>query len=128
MELIQQRTHRDVAGLLYMANMVVTTFGRDGSTISTREGEFFTPATPARTEVDPVGAGDAYRAGLLFGLLCGRTIIEAGRIASVAATYVIEQKGTIEHSYSLKDFEQRYKTSYDESLHLGEVRKPARRG
>ncbi len=127
MELIQQRTHRDVPSLLYLATMVVTTFGRDGSTISTREGEFFVPATPASTEVDPVGAGDAYRGGLLLGLLSGRTIVESARIASVAAAYVVEQKGTIEHSYSLEDFEHRYKTSYGEPLGPGDRQKLVRR-
>jgi adenosine kinase len=121
-ELIQQRTKRDIAGLLYLANKVVTTFGRDGSSISTREGEYYVPAAPARAEVDPVGAGDAYRAGLVFGLLTGRTVIEAGQIASVAAAYVVERKGTIEHSYSLEEFEQRYQNSYGLPLGPGAKR------
>ncbi|HCF99230.1 MAG TPA: carbohydrate kinase family protein [Chloroflexi bacterium] len=125
LELIRQRTTRDVPGLLLLAEMVVTTFGRDGSTISTRDGEFFVPAAPAGVEVDPVGAGDAYRAGLVFGLLTGRTIVEAGRIASVAAAYVVEQKGTVEHSYSQDEFQKRYQDAYHEPLSTSKGRKLA---
>lgn len=118
LELIRQRTTRDIPGLLLLAEMVVTTFGRDGSTMSTRDGETFVPAAPAGVEVDPVGAGDAYRAGLVFGLLTGRTIVEAGRIASVAAAYVVEQKGTVEHSYTHDEFQKRYRDAYGEPLRI----------
>ncbi len=127
MELVQQRTKRDVPGLLVLAEMIVTTFGRDGSTICTRNGEHFIPAAAARIEVDPVGAGDAYRAGLVFGLLAHRPIVDAGRIGSVAAAYVVEQKGTIEHYYTLEEFGQRYREAYGEPLGIGDGRKLARR-
>ena len=118
MELVQQRTRRNAQDLLLLAEMVVTTFGRDGSTISTRAGEHFIPPAPVRVEVDPVGAGDAYRAGLLFGLLTDHSIVESGCIASVAAAYAVEYKGTIEHSYSHSEFELRYFETYKRSIQI----------
>jgi adenosine kinase len=113
-ELVRQRTGRDDDGLLELAEMVVTTFGRDGSEIATRDGVFKIPPARARKEVDAVGAGDAYRAGLVVGLLQGGGIERAGRIASLAASYVVEQTGTIEHAYTREEFSERFRNVYGE--------------
>ena len=115
LELIRQRTGRDQRSLLELAEIVVTTLGREGSRILTRDGEREIPPAPARREVDPVGAGDAYRAGLVHGLLSGMDIERAGRIASLAATFVVEQTGTIEHRYTRDEFAERYRQAYGES-------------
>jgi adenosine kinase len=116
LELIMQRTGHDADGLLDLAEMVVTTLGRDGSRIATRSGTVEIPPAPARMESDPTGAGDAYRAGLVAGLLRGLDLEEAGRVASLAATYVIEQVGTVEHSYTFSEFSERYKESFATDL------------
>jgi adenosine kinase len=63
-------------------------------------------------EVDPTGCGDAYRAGLVAGLLRGLALHEAGRIASLAATYAVEHVGTIEHSYTRAEFSERHRESF----------------
>ncbi len=115
LELIRQRTGCDQRGLLDWAEIVVTTLGREGSRIFTRDGEFAIPPAPARREVDPVGAGDAYRAGLVHGMLAGMGVERAGRIASLAATYAVEQTGTIEQRYTLDEFAGRYREAYGES-------------
>jgi adenosine kinase len=114
-ELVRQRTGRDEDGLLELAAMVVTTFGRDGSEIATREGKVRIPPAPARREVDPVGAGDAYRAGLVSGLLRGGGLELAGRIGSLAASYVVEQTGTVEHAYTRDEFAARFREAYGKS-------------
>ena len=74
------------------------------------------PAAPARQVVDPTGAGDAYRAGLVAGLLRGLLAAEAGRIASLASSYVVEQGGTIEHRYSMPEFAKRYRSAFGTAL------------
>jgi len=112
LELIRQRTGRDESGLLELAEVVVTTLGREGSRIATRDGHFTIPPAPARQEVDPVGAGDAYRAGLVHGLLAELGVERAARIASLAATYVVEQTGTIEHRYTRDEFADRFREAY----------------
>jgi adenosine kinase len=116
LELIMQRTGHAIERLVELAEIVVTTLGRGGSRIATRNGIVEIPPAPARTETDPTGAGDAYRAGLVSGLLRGLELAEAGRVASLAATYVIEQVGTMEHSYTPADFSQRYKEAFGTSL------------
>jgi adenosine kinase len=118
LELIRQRTGRDEGGLLELAELVVTTLGRHGSRVATREGPFAIPAAPARTVVDPTGAGDAYRAGFASGLLRGLNVEQAGRLAGLAATYAVEQVGTIEHSYTWEEFKRRYSESFGEELPL----------
>jgi adenosine kinase len=115
-ELIQERTGRDIDGLLELTEMVVTTLGRDGSRIATRERTVEIPPAPARKEADPVGAGDAYRAGLVHGLLTGKSVDVAGRIASLAGSYVVEQTGTVEHHYTREEFDARYAEAFAGAL------------
>jgi len=116
LELIEQRTSRDEKGLLELAEIVVTTLGRDGSRIATRQGTVEIPAAQPLRESDPTGAGDAYRAGLVAGMLRGLDLDAAGRVASLAATYVIEQVGTIEHDYTPAEFSRRYQESFGTEL------------
>ena len=115
-ELIHERTGRDMQGLLDLAEMVVTTLGRNGSRITTREGSVEVPAAPALREADPTGAGDAYRAGLVAGLLRGMDLPSSGRVASLAATYAVEQVGTIEHHYTHEEFSVRCRECFDLDL------------
>jgi adenosine kinase len=114
LELIRQRTGRDQTALLELAEIVVTTLGREGSRIATRDGTFDIPPAPAQREVDPVGAGDAYRAGLVFGLLNGGDVGRAGRLGALAATYAVEQTGTVEHKYTRDEFAARFQEVYGE--------------
>ena len=116
LELIMQRTGKSMDELVEMAEMVVTTLGRDGSRIATRQGVVDIPPAPARIESDPTGAGDAYRAGLVAGLLRGLALEHAGRVASLAATYAIEQVGTVEHAYTREDFSGRYQEAFGDPL------------
>jgi len=113
LELIQQRTGRDMEGLLDRAEMVVTTLGRHGSRITSREGSVDVPSAPAVHEADPTGAGDAYRAGLVAGLLRGLDLPSAGRVAALAATYAVEHVGTIEHRYTREEFSARCRECFD---------------
>ncbi len=116
LELIQERTRRDTKGLLELAQIVVTTLGRHGSRITTRETSVEIPPAAAQREVDPTGAGDAYRSGLVAGLLKGLDLGQAGRVASLAATYAVEHVGTIEHHYNRDDFCARFRESFGSEL------------
>ena len=62
--------------------------------------------------VDPTGAGDAYRAGLLTGVLLGWSLDSAGRLGSLAAAYAVEAKGTQEHSYTFDEFKIRFQDTF----------------
>ena len=117
--LIKERMQCEDEALLDCAEMVVTTLGRLGSRIASRGGVETIPAAPAQQEADPTGAGDAYRAGLVAGLLRGHDLATAGRVAALTATYAIEQVGTIEHSYTHEDFATRFRESFASDLPTG---------
>ena len=115
-ELVKERMECDDGRLLECAEMVVTTLGRQGSRIAGKKGVTEIPPAAATREVDPTGAGDAYRAGLVAGLLRGLDVATSGRIASLAATYAIEQVGTAEHVYTKDEFSERYGDSFGSRL------------
>lgn len=112
LELIQQRTELDLQGLAQQCDIVVTTRGRHGSRLTTRSAAIEAPAAAARKEVDPTGAGDAYRAGLVASLLQGLDLHDAALVASLAAVYVVEQTGTVEHEYTRDEFAQRFASAF----------------
>jgi len=58
----------------------------------------------------------AYRSGLVAGLLRGLELEQAGRVASLAATYAVEQIGTVEHSYTFAEFSERYEAAFGVAL------------
>ncbi len=114
LELIMTMTGEDKRGLLAMTGMIVTTLGEKGSLISTRDGEFSIPAASVSAVVDPTGAGDAYRAGILKGISMGKDIINSAKMGAVAATYAVEHYGTQEHSYTYAEFITRYRENFGE--------------
>jgi len=118
LEMIQHRTGCTMEELKQLSELVVTTLGREGSRIESRTASHAIAAAPARAEVDPTGAGDAYRSGLVAGLLRGLDTPIAGAVASLAATYAVEQVGTIEHGYSHQEFGERFKSAFSMPLPL----------
>ena len=112
MALIVERTGFDRAELRRRARIIVTTLGEKGSEID-RQGEVHTiPAAPADPMIDPTGAGDAYRSGLVLGLTRGFPLPVAGRIAALAATYAVEYLGTQVHRYTTAEFAERYNRTF----------------
>ncbi len=94
-------------------NLIVTR-GRDGADIYTPEGSHFIPIVPTETIVDPTGVGDAFRAGLLKGLMNGWPWEISGYLGSLAAAYVLEQRGTQNHRFSTREFVARFRQHFDD--------------
>jgi adenosine kinase len=111
----QEKTGLDRDGVLALAEMWVVTYGENGSEILCPGGRVPIPAARALEVVDPTGAGDAYRAGLVAGLLRGVDLGVAGRMGSVAAVYVIERYGTQNHRFTAAEFWQRYRENFGEA-------------
>lgn len=114
LELIIKMTGTDKKSLLGLTKTIITTLGEKGSLISTLDKEIKIPAAKVLNISDPTGAGDAYRAGLLKGLVTNRDIETAAKIGAVASLYAIENYGTQEHYYSYEDFIERYRTNFGE--------------
>ena len=114
LEMIMKMTGMDKKGLLRITEAIITTFGEKGSLVSTRASNHRIPPAETDNVMDPTGAGDAYRAGLIKGLVMGKDIVAAAKMGSVAAVYAIEAYGTQEHRYSFEDFVQRHKGNFGE--------------
>ncbi len=114
LEMIINMSGMDKKKLLTLTQTIITTLGEKGTLISTQGADISIPAAVIKDVVDPTGAGDAYRAGLLKGLVMGKDIQTAAKIGAVAATYAIENYGTQEHSYTYEEFLDRYRTNFGE--------------
>jgi adenosine kinase len=106
-QLVQQKTGWTAAGLVQRVSALIVTHGAAGSTIHTREGVIGIPSVPARAVVDPTGCGDAYRAGLIHGLLHGLDWRTTGHIASLMGAMKIEARGTQNHHFTRAQFDAR---------------------
>jgi adenosine kinase len=117
-QLLRERTGWDVADFTARTEALIITRGAQGSEIHTREGKLEIPCARAARVVDPTGCGDAYRAGLLHGLMHGLDWETTGRIASLLGAMKIEQKGTQNHRFTQEEFAARYKASFGTDLRL----------
>ncbi len=108
----EKKTGKAGAAIFDLVDMVVVTLGGDGSKILRPDGEIRIPAARIRGLVDPTGAGDAFRAGFVTGLMRGYELEDCGRVGSVAAAYAVEHKGTQQHDFTRKEFAERYRESF----------------
>jgi adenosine kinase len=113
LELIMDKLSLGRKALLKLTGNIVTTLGEGGSRVCTPECETCVPAVKPRQVLDPTGAGDAYRAGLIKGLVMGKDIEYCAKLGSVSASFAIENYGTQEYSFTLEEFNQRFNTCFD---------------
>jgi len=111
-ELVQQKTGWTAKDVVQRVKALIVTLGAQGSVIYTPQGEIQIPCAKAREVVDPTGCGDAYRAGLLHGLLHGLDWEATGRIASLMGAIKIESLGTQNHRFTKAELEVRLKESF----------------
>ncbi|MFO8033178.1 MAG: carbohydrate kinase family protein [Desulfohalobiaceae bacterium] len=113
LSMVQEATGLDKPGLLQLTQAVITTLGEEGSLIlETGQEEQRVPAAKVLEPVDPTGAGDAYRAGLIKGLAMGLDLAQAAKVASVCACYAVEHKGTQEHHFTPEEFWDRFQKNF----------------
>jgi adenosine kinase len=81
--------------------------------IYTRGRTVTIPCVTPRAVVDPTGCGDAYRAGLIHGLLHGLNWDATGRVASLMGAIKIESRGPQNHRFTRSEFDRRYRDSFE---------------
>ena len=118
LELVHQKTGLNEDGILQRVHMLVVTRGPDGATLMSRERRVEIPVVPPERIADPTGGGDAFRGGLLFGLARGYPWEVTGRLGALAATYCLEQIGTMNHRYTLAEFASRYRQNFGDTPEL----------
>jgi adenosine kinase len=111
-QMLQQKTGWGVKDVVSQVDALIVTLGSQGSTIHTRDGAITIPCATPTAVVDPTGCGDAYRAGLLHGLLHGLDWETTGRIASLLGAIKIETRGPQNHRFSRAEFQQRLERSF----------------
>lgn len=90
----------------------IITHGADGSELITKEGETKIKAVAPKAIVDPTGCGDAYRAGLLYGLDRGWTPVEAAQLGSLLGAMKIAHSGPQHHDFTLQSIRADYEAHF----------------
>ena len=105
----------DEAALRRRVPITVVTKGEAGALITVEGQEYEIPPASPTAVVDPTGAGDAYRAGLVTGMARGFSWPVTGRLGALTAVYAIEQTGTQHHYYTRSEFVDRYRANFGAS-------------
>ena len=114
--LLQQRTGWSPEDIAQRVKAYIVTQGPRGSMIRTGDG--VTPIPPAheRRITDPTGCGDAYRAGLIFGLMRGYDLPTCGRMASLMGALKVEHPGTQNQRFTYNEFADQFRQQFGYAL------------
>jgi len=111
-QLVQERTGLSPHEMTELVDAVIITRGAKGSRIYTKGGEIEIPPAQVTVAADPTGCGDAFRAGLLYGIMNGKDWETTGRIASLMGAIKIERHGTQNHGVTPEEFARRYRANF----------------
>jgi adenosine kinase len=114
--LLQERTGWSAADISKQVKALIITRGAEGSVIHADGRDHLIPCAKAREVVDPTGCGDAYRAGLIHGILRGLDWETTGRIASLMGAFKIAVRGTQNHTFTAAEFAREYQAAFGEPL------------
>ena len=112
LEMIKKATSLTDEDFFDRCDAVITTFGANGSIFMTKTEKTNVPAVPVGQTVDPTGAGDAFRAGLIKGIVTNRSLIESVRMGTVCASFAVEKAGTQVHAFTMAEFKERYQRTF----------------
>jgi len=115
-QLLEERTGMSPHEIAEHVEALIITRGGEGSHIYTKEHRLEIPSSSVREINDPTGCGDAYRAGLLYGLMNELEWDTTGRIASLMGAFKIEHHGTQNHCFSMDEFKARYSDAFGSSF------------
>jgi len=115
-QLLQSRTGLGLEALAAKVNAFIETKGAEGSVIYADGKKYAIPAVKPRKIVDPTGCGDAYRAGLLYGIARGLGWQTTGQLASLMGSLKIAYRGGQNHEYSRTEIETLYQLAFGSPL------------
>ncbi|MBM4054859.1 MAG: carbohydrate kinase family protein [Planctomycetes bacterium] len=117
-QLTQEKTSMTTEDIIKKSEVLIITKGEYGSTIMCRENgttkTYEIPVAKASSVKDPTGAGDAYRAGLIKGLVLNKGIAHAAKIGAVCAAYAVEVYGTQNFYFTKDEFNDRFEEAFKE--------------
>jgi adenosine kinase len=116
MQLLQDRTGLSPHEVSERVQALIVTLGGEGSHIYSDGHRLEIPAAAPESISDPTGCGDAYRAGLLYGLMNDMDWETTGRIASLMGAIKIHHHGTQNHRFSRDEFNVQFKQAFGYDL------------
>jgi adenosine kinase len=117
-QLMQDKTNLSLEALAARVKALIVTQGAKGSTIHADGQRIEVPCVAAEALVDPTGCGDAYRAGLLYGISKGWDWLQSGKLAAVMGAIKIASRGGQNHQPSRQEIEARYEKAFNEKISL----------
>ena len=114
--LLEERTGRTLEDLAPKLKALILTRGAEGSVIHANGQRFDIPCAKAEAVVDPTGCGDAYRAGLLYGIASGFDWLKTGRLASLMGAIKVASRGGQNHSVTRDELRRQFRSNFGSDL------------
>jgi adenosine kinase len=115
-QMLQERTGQTLETLAKRIKALIVTRGGEGSTIYAGGQQIAIPSVKPNEVVDPTGCGDAYRAGLLFGIARGMDWHTTGRLASLIGALKIACRGGQNHRFTSAEIGVRYREAFGTTI------------
>jgi adenosine kinase len=115
-QMLEERTGLGLEAIAKRVQALIVTKGSQGSVIYANATETRIPVATAEAVADPTGCGDAYRAGLLYGLQNRLDWETTGRVASLMGALKIAHAGTQSHRFTFDEFRARFRDAFGRDL------------
>ena len=115
-KLLEERTGRTLEDLAERVQALIVTKGAQGSVIYAKGERIGIACVPAKQVLDPTGCGDAFRAGLLYGIATGRDWLATGQLASLMGALKIASRGGQNHRISADEIRAQYRRYFGSDL------------
>jgi adenosine kinase len=114
LELTLDKTSLTLMQMTKKTGIIITTKAEHGCAVIQKEGKTINvPSVKVKAVVEPTGAGDAFRAGLIKGLIIDKNNIEhAAKLGATSAAYCVETSGTQHYTFSLNEYKARFKEAF----------------
>jgi adenosine kinase len=113
---LEERTGDSIAKMADRVKAFIITKGADGSIIYANGQQILVPSVKENRRMDPTGCGDAFRAGLLYGIEHDWPWEKVGGLANTMGSLKIEHRGPQGHHPSREEISSRYSSAYEENL------------
>ena len=115
-QMVQERTGKTIEELSKLVKAFIVTQGAQGSQIFSKGGMETIPTVKPPRVLDPTGCGDAYRAGLLYGITNDMDWATTGRLASLIGSIKIAERGAQNHVFDFAQIGTRFKEAFGRTL------------
>jgi adenosine kinase len=114
--LLAEKTGQSIEALARRVTALIVTLGGDGAHIHAEGKRIEIPSVTPDDLVDPTGCGDAFRAGLLYGIASGMPLEKSGRLAALMGAIKIAHRGGQNHTLVRDEIAERYRAAFGHSL------------